>query len=66
MLLNHPLKLGQHLIGLHTIHRRRLELFPQGNELHVLLAVLVDFAEKDLGLVDVFLVLEVEALLSSF
>lgn len=42
MFLNDPLEFGQYLIGLHALHGWGLELFPQGDKLHVLLAVLVD------------------------
>ena len=55
VLLDTPLEFGQNLVGLRALHRRRLELFPQGDELHFLLAVSADLAQKYLRFVTVVL-----------
>lgn len=64
VLLYHPLQLRQHFVRLHPLHGGRLELLSQRDELHILLAVLIYFAQKYLRLVYVLLVLQLQALLS--
>jgi hypothetical protein len=43
-----PFEFWEYLVWLNALDRRWLEFFTKGNELHVLLTVLVNLAEEDL------------------
>ncbi len=64
VLLDDPLKFWKHLIWLHALHCWRLELLSQGDKFHVLLAVFINLAQKDLRLSIILLVINLQLLLS--